>query len=168
MVEVRPEANDDGAAIRAVHLAAFATPAEADLVEQLKADGDATISLVAVEESLVVGHVLFSRMSAVADGERLDALGLGPVAVLPKRQRQGIGSALIEAGLRQAESLGAGVVFVVGDPDYYGRFGFAAEAAAPFASLYAGRHFQAKPLQRDLQMPASGRADYAPAFSGLE
>jgi putative acetyltransferase len=165
---VRAERPGDEAQIRAVHLAAFPTPVEADLVEQLKVDGDAAISLVADDDSEIVGHVLFSRMEVEADRRPVEALALAPVAVLPHRQRRGIGSALIEAGLREAQAHGAELVFLVGEPDYYRRFGFAAATAAPFESPYAGPYFQAKVLGNDFTRPASGRADYAAAFAGLE
>jgi len=165
---VRSATPDDAEGIRNVHLKAFPTSLEADLVEQLGRDGDGAISLVACDRGDIVGHILLSRMRAEADGTPIDALGLGPVAVVPVRQGEGIGSKLIEAALAEARSLGAEIVFLVGEPEYYCRFGFAAEAAKPFASPYAGPYFQAKPLRNDSKPPASGRADYAPAFAEVE
>jgi len=167
MVEVRAATPDDAAAIRRVHLAAFPTPAEAGLVEALERGGDRMISLVAIEGESIVGHILFSRMDAQGDGRVLSALGLAPVAVVPSRQRQSIGSTLIDAGLRAARSAGTDLVFLVGDPAYYGRFGFAVEIAVPFASPYAGPYFQAKILAPDFELPTLGRVDYAPAFAAL-
>ena len=167
MIEIRPDAPRDGDAIRNVHLNAFETSLEADLVQRLKQDGDAIISLVAVEDGAIAGHILFSRMRVTAEGRKLKALGLAPVSVLPDRQGQGIGSRLIEAGIAAAVENGAEMIFVLGEPDYYGRFGFQAETAAPFASPYAGRYFQAKALRNDFSLPRSGRADYAPAFAEL-
>jgi len=166
IAEVREEWAGDAEAIRSVHLAAFPTANEADLVDQLRRDGDIAVSLVAVEDGAVVGHVLFSRMFVEADRREFDGLGLGPIAVLPDRQRSGIGSALIEAGVERAQSAGAQIIFVLGEPDYYGRFGFDAGVAAPFASPYAGPYLQARLLD-GLRPPCSGRADYAPAFAGL-
>ncbi len=168
MLELRPGTPDDGPGVRLVHLQAFPTVTEADLVEQLERDGDAAASIVAIEDGQVVGHILFSRMLAEADGEPLAAFGLAPISVLPARQGQGIGSRLVEAGLEAVEALGGEVVFVVGEPDYYGRFGFHASTAAPFESPYAGSYFQAKLLGGDRPVPQSGRADYAAAFAGLE
>jgi len=167
MVELRSATPNDADGIRQVHLNAFGTGVEADLVEQLQRDGDAAISLVAVEDGAIVGHILFSRMNVEADGTALDALGLAPVAVVPALQRRGIGAKLIDAGLRAARERDVHIIFLVGEPDYYGRFGFAAETAAPFASPYAGEYFQAKALKDDFVPPASGRAEYAPAFAGL-
>jgi putative acetyltransferase len=166
-VSVRPERAEDAQAIRAIHVAAFPTPMEADLVEQLKRDGDAEISLVAEEDSHVVGHILMSRMRVEGDGRIFRALGLAPVAVRPERQRQGIGSALIRAALTEARAAGEELVFLVGEPAYYRRFGFSEAAAASFASPYAGPYLMAQPLTEN-ELPSAGRADYAPAFAGLE
>jgi putative acetyltransferase len=167
MVEVREERPGDAAAIRSVHLAAFPTPSEAELVEQLRSDGRTAVSLVAEDDGKIVGHVLFSRMSVDADGRELRGLGLAPVAVVPDRQRTGIGSALIEAGIDRARSAGAQIIFVLGEPAYYGRFGFDPKSAAPFASPYAGPYFQARVMD-DVPQPSAGRADYAPAFASLQ
>jgi putative acetyltransferase len=164
---IRSGLDGDAAAIRAVHLGAFPTPAEADLVEQLLAEGDSVVSLAAEEEGKVVGHLLLSRMSVSGDGRDYRALGLAPVGIVAQRQGAGLGSALIRAALEQAASLGEEIVFVLGSPAYYGRFGFRAEEAAPFASPYAGPHLMALRL-RDVPLPGSGHADYAPAFAALE
>ena len=166
-IVVRPERDADVAAVRAVHAAAFPTEAEADLVERLHHDLDSAISLVAFVAGKLVGHVLMSRMRAEGDGRQFRALGLAPVAVLPERQGQGVGSALIRKALALAESNREQLVFLVGEPEYYQRFGFAAETAAPFASPYAGPYFMALNLA-GIALPRSGRAEYAPAFAGLE
>lgn len=164
---IRPASDQDAAEIQRIHLMAFPTSAEADLVDRLLANGDAVISLVAEDGDEIVGHVLLSRMTAEGDGHAISAVGLAPVAVVPDRQAEGIGSQLIEAGLRAATAIGTEIVFLVGEPDYYRRFGFAADTAAPFASPYAGKYFQAKVLRNGFILPASGLADYAPAFAEL-
>ena len=168
MARVRAATPGDKAAIRKVHLAAFPTELEADLVERLERDGDAAISLVAEDSGEVIGHILLSRMDVRSEGRELEALGLAPVAVLPDRQGTGVGSALIDAGLSAARDKQAEIIFVLGEPSYYGKFGFSGDSARPFASPYAGEYFQAKVLGNDLRAPASGRADYAPAFAELE
>ncbi len=165
---VRPEADDDSEAIRSVHLAAFPTAAEADLVARLHGDFDSEISLVAEQAGEVVGHVLLSRMSVSGDGTAFRALGLGPVGVRPGTQGSGIGSELIRAALATADALGEEMVFVLGEPDYYSRFGFSAEAAAPFASPYAGPYFMALWLRPVPAPPFKGSADYAPAFGARD
>jgi putative acetyltransferase len=165
-MRVRAATAHDANSIRQVHLAAFPTPVEADLVERLERDGEAVISLVAESGNAVLGHILFSRMDARGDERTLDALGLAPVAVLPERQRQGIGSAMIEQGIATARGRGTGMIFVLGEPEYYGRFGFTAAAARPFASPYAGRYFQALVLN-EAPSPNTGTAEYAAAFREL-
>ena len=161
-MRVRDAVADDFPAIRSILIAAYPTAAEADLVERLRADGDAAIELVADDEGLIVGHVLFSPVEAP-----FRALALGPVAVLPQRQRQGIGSELISAGHWKALEAGWSAVFVLGEPDYYRRFGYDAALAAGFSSPYAGRWFMAKPLEE--RLPATGgEVRHAPAFAALE
>jgi putative acetyltransferase len=157
-VIIRDEAPADRAGIRALVLAAFGGAQEADLVDRLRTDGDAAISLVAVDGERVVGHVLLSRMSAP-----FRALGLAPVSVLPDRQGTGIGTRLIRAGLERAELGGWRGVFVLGEPAYYRRFGFDPALASGFASPYAGPYLMALALGGSLPATA-GRLDHAPAF----
>ena len=155
---IRDEDAADRDQIRAVVTDAFGQQAEADLVTALHADGDAIISLVAVEEDAIVGHVMFSRMTAPKR-----ALGLGPVSVSPARQRSGIGSALIRAGLVQASNARWQSVIVLGEPDYYGRFGFKAALTEGFASPFSGPYLQGLALNGSF--PDRGDIGYAPAFS---
>jgi len=164
---VRPETGEDAEAIRAVHLAAFPTSAEADLVTRLQEDYDSEISLVAEQSGEIVGHVMLSRMNVSAGSQAFRALGLGPVGVLPGAQGSGIGSELIRFALGIAGTLGEEVIFVLGEPEYYARFGFSAEAAAPFASPYSGPYFMALWLRPNAAPPAAGKAEYAPAFARL-
>jgi putative acetyltransferase len=165
-LRVRPAREEDVAAIRALLTAAFPSSAEADVVEQLGADGDLVLGLVAVDADQVVGYAAFSRMVVFADDVRVPALALGPVAVAPDRQGRGIGGRLIESGLAAANGRGIAIIFVLGEPELYGRFGFRAETAAPFASPYAGPHLMAQWLSSP-RVPSSGRADYAAAFASL-
>ncbi len=129
MAVVRRERLDDVAAIRAVNELAFGSAVEAGLVDALRARGQATLSLVAVEADRVVGHILFSPVTIDPAGEsggrKVAALGLGPMAVLPTRQRRGIGSLLVRTGLEACRAGGHGCVVVLGHPEYYPRFGFA-------------------------------------------
>jgi len=159
-----PSDTDD---IRTVHLLAFPTAAEADLVEQLVLDGDAVISMVAVERGAIVGHILLSRMDVEADGRRLNAVGLAPVSVVPDLQRRGIGSALIVAAIAEARRARSDIIFVLGDRGFYRKFGFDAATARPFASPYAGLHFQALLMNPAMPPVEAGAASYAPAFDAL-
>ncbi|MCA1662253.1 MAG: N-acetyltransferase [Novosphingobium sp.] len=154
MREERPE---DAAAVRAVVSAAFGQDEEPDLVEALRAAGDALIALVAEIEGEVIGQVMFSPMRAP---DR--CLGLGPVSVLPEHQRDGIGSKLIRAGIERARAEGWRGVFLLGHSTYYPRFGFSPEAARGFASPFAGPHFMFLALNGDA--PREGIARYAAAF----
>ena len=165
-LHLRPAESGDAAAIRAVHEAAFPTRAEADLVARLERDGDVAVSLVATLEREIVGHLLLSRMRVTGDGRPRRALALGPIGVLPPFQRGGIGSALIRGALAIARATGEELVFVLGEPEYYQRFGFSAETAAPYHSPYAGPYLMALAFA-GAAPPASGTAEYARAFGEL-
>jgi putative acetyltransferase len=125
---IRDERAGDAAVIRAVTLAAFATmpyseQTEAAIVDALRAAGALAVSLVAVEDGDVVGHVAFSPLT-IGSAEMAAWYGVGPLSVRPGRQRSGIGSALMRAGIARLPAFGAKGCVVVGDPAYYGRFGF--------------------------------------------
>ena len=159
---IRSESGHHYDAVRQLHVDAFPTSAEADLVDRLRADGDAIISLVAFEHDRPIGHVMLSKMDAP-----FMALGLAPIAVAKAWRRRGVAARLIEAGIRQAKADGWDAIFVLGEPSYYRRFGFSAREAARFDSLYAGPGFMSMALgERDLTA-FSGRIDYAPAFKSL-
>ena len=162
---VRAETPADHAAIRAVHESAFPTPQEADLVDALRVDDDLVLSLVALEDGAIVGHVAFSRMTVTTDAGDFAALALAPVGVIPEFQREGVGSALIQNGLQLLAKEGEALVFVLGEPDYYGRFGFSAKFASGFTSPFPGPYFQLRRLAGDA--PVSGSVHYAYAFSEL-
>jgi putative acetyltransferase len=161
-VVIRGEEPADIPAVREIVEEAFLQPAEARLVDRLRTGGEAVISAVAVDAGQVVGHIMFSRMSAP-----FRALGLAPVAVKPSLQRNGIGSQLIRWGLAQAKANQWECVFVLGDAKYYARFGFSVALAGGFESPYAGEHFMALAVNGDL--PAtSGKVEYAAAFKMLD
>lgn len=121
---IRPETTADIAAIVHVHQRAFGRDNEARLVNTLRAENAIILSLVAQAADTIAGHILFSPVT-ISDGTTAwPAVGLGPIAVLPEWQQQGIGSALIRAGLAKLPALGYDLVIVLGHPDYYPRFGF--------------------------------------------
>jgi len=121
---IRDERPVDAEAVHALLVAAFGRESEGRLVERLRASGKTICALVAEEKDRVLGHMVFSRI-AVDSGEReIPALALAPLAVLPAFQRLGIGSALVSAGLERCRMERDPRVLVVGDPVYYGRFGF--------------------------------------------
>jgi putative acetyltransferase len=160
---VQPETPDRYPAIRALHVEAFPSTSEADLVERLRLDDDARIALVAIEDDRVVGHIMLSRMDAP-----FRALGLAPVSVAADRRRRGIAARLIEAGLARARTAGWEGIFVLGDPAYYQRFGFSAAAAKNFDSRYAGPHLMLVALKNCDLPTGTGKIGYAPAFAALE
>ena len=129
---VRPEQVTDVPMIRAINRAAFDSTTEADVVDRLRTDAENVISLVAEEDGEMLGHIMFSpvRLTEAAD---LRAMALGPMAVTPDRQRAGIGSALVRAGLEACQRRGIDAVFVVGHPTYYPRFGFKSASIVGFA-----------------------------------
>lgn len=168
---VRREQPDDQAAVFAVHAAAFSRdpgvpPPEARLVDDLRSDGAAVpeLSLVALDQDEVVGHVMCSR-GAVA-GRPL--LGLGPLGVLPDRQRRGVGQALMHGVLAAADALGEPAVVLLGDPRYYGRFGFVPSAPLGLLPPHAGwaQHFQVRRLTA-WDGSVRGTYRYAAAFDRL-
>lgn len=164
---IRAEQPGDETSIFAVNRAAFPTDAEAKLVDMLRSDGDLYFSHVAETDGAITGHIALSPVDAVADGQPIKALGLGPVAVVPDRQLKGIGSQLIGAAIDWAQANDWQLIILLGEPKYYARFGFSVDDAKPFASPYAGPYFQALWLDEAVQKPQSGRAEYAPAFGRL-
>ena len=161
MIDIHDEHPRDWKAVYKVVSSAFGQSAEAELVEELRKAGDSVISLVADEDGEIVGHVLLSRMDAP-----FPALALAPVSVLPTRQRSGVGSALVQSAVNRARSEGWKAIFVLGDPNYYERFGFDSGAAAYFSSPYSGPHFMMLKLSQSLPA-SSGELRHAPAFAAL-
>jgi putative acetyltransferase len=137
-VVIRPEADHDQSAIRSVHQMAFEGHAEANLVDALRDDGFAEISIVAEMDGEIVGHILFSPVAIVTKAGTVEALSLAPTAVMPMFQRKGIGTRLVEAGLNVCRERGHRVVVVLGHPEFYPRFGFSAELARPLESPFGG------------------------------
>jgi putative acetyltransferase len=162
---IRPREPDDDAAIAAVNDLAFNGIGEARLVAALRNSGVAAIELVATEHAEVVGHILFSVLEVTVDGRAPETLALAPMAVRPARQRCGIGSALVRAGLDLAQAQGWEAVIVLGHPDYYPRFGFSPELARHLAAPYAGDAFMALALRQGALDGVDGRVVYPPPFA---
>jgi putative acetyltransferase len=163
-MQIRSERPGDGEAISNVITAAFLEAEhsggnEAQIVEGLRRDESLSVSLVAIENDIIVGHVAFSPVTI--DGRGEGWFGLGPVSVVPNRQRHGIGSALIEAGLVRIREQGAKGCVVLGDPAYYCRFGFATDPNLCLAGVPA-EYFQRLSFE---QQPCSGVVNYHSAFA---
>ncbi len=171
MIIIHPEEPQHRDGVRAVEEKAFGRAGEADLCDRMRSRGVVTLSLVALDGEEVVGHVLFSPVTIrSADGSTLAAEGLGPVAVLPSRQRQGIGSRLIRAGIEEIRQRGANAIVVLGDPHYYLRFGF--ELGQHYGIRYEdlnvpAEDFMVMELRRGVLEGHSGLACYEPEFKDV-
>lgn len=129
MTIVRAESEADVRAVRRINELAFGRPDEAALVDALRLAAHPQVSLVAVDDTEVVGHIFFSPVSIESDESvstttAISVMGLAPMAVLPQYQNQGIGSRLVREGLRECRRLGCQAVVVLGHAEYYPRFGF--------------------------------------------
>lgn len=160
---IRTETPADIVGIHALTAAAFATAehsshTEQFIVDALRARGELPISLLAVDNGLLLGHVAVSPVT-VSDGSP-GWYGLGPISVLPARQGQGIGAALMRAAIDALRQQGARGCVLLGEPGYYGRFGFRAEPGLVLPGVPA-EYFQALCLQPP---PAQGEVRYSPAF----
>jgi len=124
MIVTRSEQLPDYPAVFEINRRAFGRPEEAQLVEALRRVANPQISLVAVRNDQVVGHIFFSPVTIEGPNSSMQALGLAPMAVIPELQNQGIGSLLVREGLSIAHRTGQNVVVVLGHTNYYPRFGF--------------------------------------------
>jgi putative acetyltransferase len=155
----RPE---DAQAVAALLRAAFGRAEEAALVAALRAEGAVAVELVAeAERGELLGHLLLSRMRVAG----ASALALAPLAVAPRAQRRGVGTALLRHGLALAVTREECWCLVLGEPAYYARFGFSAAAAAGVTGVPWAGHpaFQARALRPGVS-PPTGPARYACAF----
>ena len=166
-MEVRPERADDHAAIREVNRLAFGREAEGRLVDALRAGGYARLSMVAEDEGRIVGHILFSELPIVTQRGEIEALALAPMAVVPRRQRRGIGSLLVREGLRACADLGYRIIIVVGHPGYYPRFGFSAKLAERLESPYSGEAFMALEVSPGALDDVAGEVKYPAPFQDV-
>lgn len=165
-MQIREETTSDLKAIHRVHELAFNSSAEAQLVHLLRSRGVAAISLVAEDGGEIVGHILFSPVSIDPPARGWHALGLAPVGVIPDRQRQGIGKALINEGLQRCKELGIHLVVVLGDPAYYAKFGFMRSKHFGLSNEYqADEHFMVIELTPDVLGDFTGLVKYAPEFN---
>ena len=164
-LQIRDERVGDEAAIRRLHCEAFGGDLEARLVDLLRARGRVAMSRVALAEGNIVGHVLLSPVT-IEDNAGVRALGLAPVAVLPQFQRTGIGSQLITDALRICAGDGYELVVLVGEPKYYGRFGFRSAKTFGLDNEYGvNDEFMVRELREGCLNGIRGLVRYAPEFS---
>ena len=165
-MQIREERTSDLKAIHRVHELAFDSSAEAQLVDLLRSRGVAAISLVAEDGGEIVGHILFSPVSIDPPARGWRALGLAPVAVVPERQRQGIGKSLIDEGLQRCKERGFHLVVVLGDPAYYTKFGFMRSKHFGLGNEYqADEHFMVVELTPRVLDSFTGLVKYASEFN---
>lgn len=164
---VRRETPSDTSLVRQVNELAFGQPAEADLVEALRRGCTDALSLVAEDDTVVVGHILFTPVAIESAHRRITGMGLAPMAVRPDRQRQGIGSQLVRYGMETLRGRGCPFVVVVGHPEYYPRFGFEPASVHGVASQWEGvpdAAFMISVLDAQAMAGVSGVARYREEF----
>ena len=168
-VTIRLETAVDAPNVFAVETAAFGRPAEAELVEKLQQAGVDTISLVALLDNALVGHVLFSPVTVKSDEGEFTAVALGPVAVSPDHQKESIGSALCRQGLEACREAGYELAFVLGHPSYYPRFGFTPSAPHGLRCQFdvPDEVFMVRELVPGALQNKRGTVYYHPLFSGV-
>jgi putative acetyltransferase len=168
VITIRAEHPEDFAAVRRVNELAFGQPLEANLVEKLRERCAEALSLVADAGHRVVGHILFTPVTVEHGSRRTVGMGLAPMAVVPERQRQGIGSQLVRRGLQILGERGCPFVIVVGHPQYYPRFGFESAATHGLRCQWESvpdEAFMALILDQGAMAGVSGVARYRPEFS---
>lgn len=166
MILIRTETTQDHGFVRLINELAFGQPNEADLVDALRKNARPFISLVALIDEQVVGHIFFSPVSIETESADFTAMGLAPMAVLPEHQNQGIGSQLVREGLNECLRLGENIVVVLGHPNYYPRFGFVPASSKGLRSEYdvPDEVFMVAELTEDALAGRRGLVKYQPEF----
>ena len=171
MITVRAESPGDVRQVRTINEQAFEQPLEADLVDRLRTTCREALSLVADDAGTVVGHILFTPVVVVSGQRSVEGMGLAPMAVLPGRQREGIGSSLARRGLEILRERGCPFVVVVGHPEYYPRFGFERASRHGLESQWNGMPddaFMVLVLDPPAMTGVSGVARYRDEFNEVE
>jgi len=166
-IAIRQEQPQDVDAVRTVNESAFGQPDEAGIVDKLRAACDDLLSLVAVCDGQVVGHVLLSPATVESDGGVISGMGLAPMAVLPEYQRKGIGSKLIASALAVLRDRQCPFAIVLGHPEYYPRFGFEPASKYGIKSQWEGipdEAFMILALDESTMQGISGVARYRDEF----
>lgn len=167
MVTIRPEQPEDTRAVRAVNEAAFGVPTEGAIVDSLRTACPDAVSLVALDDGQVVGHIFFSPVLISGKGGTVQGMGLAPMAVLPERQRQGIGTLLVRAGIQALRERKCPFIIVVGHPEYYPRFGFSLASQHGLSCQWEGvpdEAFMVLVLEGEAMTGVSGTARYREEF----
>lgn len=166
--DVRCERPGDEGAIARVNDEAFGQRDESRIVDAARRAGHIAVSLVAIDSGTIVGHILFTPVTIESPAPAVSVFGLGPMSVLPAFQRRGIGSVLVQAGLRECARLGCQAVVVIGHPNYYPRFGFQRASTYGLRSQFAVPDdvFMAMELTAGALVGHAGLVRYVPEFGG--
>ena len=168
MITIREETPQDAPIVRRVNELAFEQPEEAVLVDRLREGCPDRLSLVATDGEEVIGHILFTPATVTGpDGAEVVGMGLAPMAVVPGRQRQGVGRRLIEEGLARMSERGCPFVIVLGHAQYYPRFGFVPASQFGLTCQWEGIPddvFMAQVLDPDRMQGVTGVARYRDEF----
>ncbi|QDU34657.1 Acetyltransferase (GNAT) family protein [Poriferisphaera corsica] len=168
-MQIRLETTKDEAEIFMLNQAAFSSTSESLLINRLRQKHKLSISLVVEVGGRVVGHIAFSPVTIIRGKQTLaHGIGLAPVAVLPDLQKQGIGSALIYEGIRICTEKKAGFIVVLGDPNYYNRFGFMPASKYRLSDTFGGGDaFQILTLDPATLPDLGGTVHYVSEFDDL-
>jgi putative acetyltransferase len=167
-IKIREEIFQDIDAIRTINEQAFGQPQEANIVDKLRANCDGLLSLVALLDEKIIGHILFSPVTIEGNHGFLKGMGLAPMAVLPEFQRQGVGSKLVQAGIEILRKSKCPFIIVLGHPEYYPRFGFEPASRYRIRSQWEGvpdPAFMILWLDRTMVNHVSGVAKYRDEFN---
>lgn len=168
-ITIKPETSNAYQAIYNIHKEAFQQENEAKLIEDLRKTSsfDSRLSFVALIDGQVVGHILFYPLNIKTQNGLVPTLGLVPLAVKPEFQKQGVGTELVNEGLKQAKLLGYTSVIVAGDPNYYGRFGFKLVDKIDNNIGEPLDHFMYLELKPNALKDVHGTIEYPPEFNDL-
>ncbi|WP_455376593.1 GNAT family N-acetyltransferase [Kaarinaea lacus] len=167
-MKIRVEQEEDYKDIKALNDLAFEGVVEGEIVDNIRSSGAEIISLVAVEGDKIIGHIFFSPVTVVSGDTEIKGMALGPMAVLPGFQKQGIGSALIKEGIEILKNKGCPFVIVLGHEDYYPRFGFEVASNYGLYPEWEGipdEAFMVLFLNKDVAGKVSGQVRYRIEFN---
>ncbi len=167
MIAIRPEQPDDIPSVRVLNETAFGQPDEAGIVDSIRTACSDAVSLVATDDGQVVGHIFFSPVFASGESGTVHGMGLAPIAVSPKRQCQGIGSLLVQAGISTMRERGCPFIIVLGHLKYYPRFGFVPASQHGLSCQWDGvpdEAFMVLILEEETMAAVSGTARYRDEF----
>jgi putative acetyltransferase len=167
MITIRKATPADYDDIRDVNNRAFGQTDEGKIVDRLRRRNMAVVSLVAEEGDRIIGHILFSPVIVESDSGKFEAISLAPMSVLPEYQRKGLGSRLVKAGLEECRKLGYKIVFVLGHPEYYPKFGFTQARERGIDSEFEVRDeaWMVLELKKGALAGRTGRVKFQPEFS---